>query len=70
MGIIALVAFWTLAIRLWAVDGPKVPLVFILLWMIGFFGFPLLGFSSYVFIAFEAGMAAVLLVVERYKSAM
>ncbi len=28
----ALAAFWVVAIRLWIVDGPKVPLIFIAIW--------------------------------------
>ena len=69
-GWIVFITFWTVAIRLWVVDGPKVPLVFITLWIIGFLLFPRLGWSGYLFLSYEAVLAAILLVIERYKSAM
>ena len=65
---IALIAFWTVAIRLWVVDGPKVPLVFIVLWIIGLLVFSRLDWPGYVFMSYEAVLAAILLVIERYKS--
>lgn len=68
MGSIALVAFWVFAIRLWAVDGPKIPLIFIGLWLLGLFGFPVLGLSGF-FMSFEAILAVILILIERYKSA-
>ena len=49
--LIALIAFWGVAIRLWMVDGPKIPLVFIALWALGFFAFPRLHWSGYFFLA-------------------
>ncbi len=70
MGLIALLAFWTFAIRLWIVDGPKVPIIFIGLWLLAFFGTPFLGLSGHFFLAFEAILAAILIIVERYKSTM
>ena len=66
-GLIALVAFWVVAIRLWIVDGPKVPLIFIVIWAAGYFGLPAVGVRSYFVVAFEALLAAILLIVERYK---
>jgi len=69
-GLIALVAFWLVAIRLWVVDGPKVPLIFMAIWVAAYFGFPLLGIRSLFFIAFEALLTALLLIVERYKEVM
>lgn len=68
--LIALVAFWGVAIRLWILDGPKIPLVFIALWVLGFFGFPLLQWSGAMFLAFECILAVILLIIERYKSVM
>ena len=70
MGLIALIAFWGVAIRLWVVDGPKIPLVFIALWSLGFFGIPFLHWSGFVFLAFECVLAVILLIIERYKSMM
>lgn len=68
-GLIALVAFWVVAIRLWIVDGPKVPLVFMAIWAAGYFGLPALGAGGYFVVAFQAVLAAILLLVERYKEA-
>lgn len=68
MGLIALLAFWGVAIKLWAMDGPKIPLVFIALWLLGYFGMPLLHWSGLYFLAFECVLAVILLIIERYKS--
>lgn len=68
MGLVALIAFWGVAIRLWMVDGPKIPLIFIALWALGFFVFPMLHWSGYFFWAFECMLTVILLLVERYKS--
>jgi hypothetical protein len=67
-GLIALIAFWGAAIKLWLLDGPKIPLVFIALWVLAFFGFPRLGWSGFVFLAFECAMAVILLITDRYKA--
>lgn len=68
MGLIALIAFWGVAIRLWIVDGPKIPLVFIALWALGVFIFPVLHWPGYVFLVFDCILAVILLIIERYKS--
>ncbi len=57
-------------VRHWIVEGPKIPLVFIALWALGFFVFPVLHWSGYFFLAFESIVAVILLLVERYKSMM
>ena len=67
---LALIVFWAIAIRLWIVDGPKIPLAFIALWVLGVLVFPRLGWPGCVFMSYEAVLAAILLVIERYKSAM
>lgn len=69
-GLVVLVVFWAEIVRLWLVDGPKIPLLFICLWGIGFgvCTFPASG--SYYFMAYQAILAAILLIIERYKSAM
>ena len=65
IGIIAFIAFWGAVIKLWIWDGPKIPLRFIALWLFGLLAFPRLGLSSYFFIALEAILAAVLLLIEK-----
>ena len=69
MGIIALVAFWALAVRFWLLEGPKIPLIFMGLWVLGFFGFPFLGIAGYFFLAFEAILAVILILIEKYNEA-
>lgn len=71
MGLITLVAFWVVAIRLWFVDGPKIPLIFIGIWIAGFLGFPALGWDSgYQFMSLQAVLAVILVVVEKFKRAL
>jgi hypothetical protein len=68
-GWIALLAFWGAAIWLWMVDGPRIPLIFIAIWAAGFWGFPCVGIPGFLFVPFEALLAAILLMVGRYKEA-
>jgi hypothetical protein len=67
--LIPFVVFWVVAIRLWIIEGAKIPLIFIALWFAGLFGFPALGWPGYAFLALEAVLAAILLIIEKYKSA-
>jgi hypothetical protein len=66
--LVALVAFWGTAIKLWITDGAKIPLVFIALWLIAYFGVPMLHWPRIAFLAIECLLAAILLIIERYKS--
>jgi hypothetical protein len=70
LGLIALLAFFGAAARLWVMDGAFIPVCAIGLWILAFFLFPILGLNGYVFMAFEALAAAILLIIERFKSAM
>ena len=65
---IPLIAFWGCAIRLWIVDGAKIPLIFIAIWFFAFLGVPRLHWSGNVFVAVESVLAVTLLLIERYKS--
>ncbi len=67
MGLIVILAFWGLAFRMWIVGGPKVPLIFIGLWLAAFFGFPLIGWGGYPFMAASASLAVSLIIVEKYN---
>ena len=69
MGLFVLIAFWGITIRLWILDGPKIPLIFMGLWVLGLFVFSGLGLNSYLFISFEAVLAVALLVIEKYNKA-
>ncbi len=67
---VAIIAFWVLAIRMWIVDGPKVPLIFIGLWLAAFFGLPQIGWGGYPVMAVSALLAVSLIIVERYNDIM
>ena len=67
---IALGVFWVAAIKLWFTDGPKIPLICIVLWFIFFFGVPLLHLSGIIFIVAETILGLALLLIDRYKSAL
>ena len=66
-GIFVLAAFWAAIVRLWVVDGPRIPLVFAALWVAGFFGLTYLGVSGLYFVVSEAVMAAILLIIPNAK---
>lgn len=66
--LIPLIAFWCVAIRLWMVDGPKIPLIFIGIWLVALLAVPRLHWSGLVFMAIECLLAVILLIIERYKS--
>ncbi|MCX6896061.1 MAG: hypothetical protein NTZ16_11295 [Verrucomicrobia bacterium] len=70
MALVAFIVFWGSAIRLWVEDGAKIPLIFIALWFAALFSFPHLGFNRFAFLAFEATLAAVLLIITQYKSSL
>lgn len=70
LGLIALVVFWVAAIKLWAADGPKIPLICIGIWLVGYFVFPMLHFPGVVFLVLECIMGIILLLVNRYKSSL
>ena len=71
MGWIALGAFWVFAIKLWISYGPKIPLIFITIWFLGFFGFPAIGWNDgYQFMSFQAILAVILIIIEKYKNAV
>ncbi len=68
-GIIALVAFWVGIAFLWSEDGPKIPIIFIILWLIGFFGLPRFGLSGFS-MPYEAILAIIVLMTWKVKSSI
>jgi hypothetical protein len=68
--LISLGVFWVAAIKLWVVDGPKIPLICIGLWLAALFGIPRLHWSGGAFMAVQCILAIYLLLVDRYKSAL
>ena len=69
-GLIVVCVFWFAVIKLWFVDGPKIPLIFIGLWLIGFFGFPMMHWPGVVFLVVECILGIILLLVDRVKTAL
>ena len=69
MGLFVLIAFWGITIRLWILDGPKIPLIFMAIWLIGLFVFSGLELSSYLFISFQSVLAVALLAIDKYNKA-
>jgi D-alanyl-lipoteichoic acid acyltransferase DltB (MBOAT superfamily) len=67
---IALGLFWVAAIKLWFADGPKIPLICIVLWFVFFFEVPMLHWPGVVFIVAESVLGVVLLLIDKYKSAL
>jgi hypothetical protein len=68
MGIITLLVFWGAIVKVWMADGPRIPIMFILLWLAGFFGMPSLDVSGNLFMSMEALLAVILLIIGQYKS--
>jgi hypothetical protein len=67
-GIIVVAAFWIIALRTWITFGAKVPLLFILLWCVGFFIIPMLELPSYAFMSYQCVLTVILIFFERYKA--
>jgi len=68
--VFALGAFWIAAIKLWALDGPKIPLIFIAVWLVVFFAIPLMHWPGVIVIVLSCLMAVVLFLIDRYKAAL
>jgi hypothetical protein len=69
-GLIALGLFRVAAIKLWFTDGPGIPVVGIVLWLVFYFGVPMLHWSGVVFPVVECILGAVLLLIDKHKSAL
>ncbi len=65
-GVIALIGFWVGIVFLWIEDGPRKPLIFILLWLLGFL---VLKFGA-LFMAYQAILAIVIFIIWKYKSTL
>jgi len=66
--ILVLVVFWFTVIKMWSEYGAKLPLLFITLWIVGFFVVPLLNFGGFSFVIYEVCLTVPLLLIERYKA--
>jgi hypothetical protein len=68
LGAIALVAFWAGVLWVWMADGPKIPLIFVALWILGAVLIPRLHLAVAVFMPFNCILAVTLLLIGKYKS--
>jgi hypothetical protein len=66
--LIALVGFWAGVVWVWLADGPKIPLIFAALWIIGLFVFPKVHSPIALFLPFECVLAVVLILMGKYRS--
>jgi hypothetical protein len=68
LGAIALVAFWAGVVWVWMADGPKIPLIFVALWILGAFVIPRMHWSVAVFLPFNCFLAVILLLIGKHKT--
>ena len=62
------IVFWLYAFRLLQIGGPKLPALFAVTWLLGYFGFPLIGIEGPLyFISYEALLSVVLIFIYLYK---
>jgi hypothetical protein len=69
-GAIALVAFWAGVVWVWLADGPKIPLIFVAIWILGAFLIPKLHLSVAGFLPFNCILAVILLLIGKYKTSI
>ena len=68
MGLIALVAFWGMAVKLWMGTGDlRLPLIFAAIWVVSLIAMTMLGLGQ-VFVAVEALLVIVMFFTERSKA--
>jgi hypothetical protein len=67
-GGIALVAFWAGVVWVWMADGPKIPLIFAALWILGAILIPRLHLSVDAFTPLTCILAVILLFIGKYKT--
>jgi hypothetical protein len=68
LGAISLVAFWAGVVWVWMADGPKIPLIFAALWILGAIVIPRMHWHVAVFMPFTCVLAVMLLLIGKYKS--
>lgn len=64
---IAFTGFWFYTVRLWVQDGPKIPLAFIGLWILGLFAVGALGLGSHILMGLQALLALTLAIINGYR---
>jgi len=63
------IVFWGAALGLLVMHGPKIPLVFAVLWAVGYWGIPALGWNPAFVTPYEAALAVFLLMAAKLKAA-
>jgi len=64
---IAFAGLFYYTLRLWVLDGAKIPLVFLGLWILGLVGIPALGLGVHVFMGYQAVLALTLAIINGYR---
>ncbi len=67
---ISLIVFWGAAIKSWIYLGPKIPLIFIGLWLLGLLAYLFLSLNGYIFMVINGILAIILWFVAKYQSAL
>lgn len=67
MGIVVLVGFWLCVARLWIVDGPRIPMMFIGIWALGGIGIPAIGLSPSLFWTLQGILGVIMLFIAQNK---
>jgi hypothetical protein len=67
-GGIALVAFWAAVVWVWLAEGPKIPLIFVALWILGALIAPRFHTRVAIFLPFTCILAIILLLIGKYKT--
>ena len=69
-GLVVPIIFWYLVIRMWKLTGRKIPLIFIVLWIVAVFGFPLLRLPALVSPLTVIFLGIVLALIDRYQTGL
>ena len=69
-GLAVPIIFWYFVIRVWRLTGRKIPLIFIGLWIVAVFGFPMMRLPALVSPLTVIFLAVVLVLVDRYHTAL
>jgi|GEM_PF-746902 len=64
------IIFWYFVIRVWILTGRKIPLIFISLWIVAVFGFPMMRLPAWVSPITVIFLAVTLLLIDRYQTGL
>ena len=69
-GLFVPIIFWYFVIRVWILTGRKIPLIFIGLWIVAVFGFPMMRLPALVSPLTVIFLAVVLILIDRYQTGL